>query len=43
MPHPERSYYGWQLPDWTKEERMPKHGDGKLVFESMVEYLRKKS
>jgi len=43
MPHPERAYYGWQLPDWTKEERMPKHGDGKLVLESMVEYLKKKS
>ncbi|MDH5691169.1 MAG: phosphoribosylformylglycinamidine synthase subunit PurQ [Candidatus Bathyarchaeota archaeon] len=43
MPHPERAYYGWQLPDWTKEEKMPKHGDGRLVFESMIEYLRKKS
>jgi len=43
MPHPERAYYGWQLPDWTKEERIPKYGDGKLVFESVVEYLRKKS
>ena len=42
MPHPERAYYGWQLPDWTKEEKMSKHGDGKLVFESMVEYSRKK-
>jgi len=39
MPHPERAYYGWQLPDWTKEERMPKYGDGKLIFESMIEYL----
>ena len=43
MPHPERAYYGWQLPDWTKKERMPRYGDGKLVFESIVEYLRKKS
>jgi len=43
MPHPERAYYGWQLPDWTKEEGMLKHGDGKLVFESMVAYLKKKS
>ncbi len=43
MPHPERAYYGWQLPDWTKEEKMPKYGDGKLVFKSMVEYLRKES
>jgi phosphoribosylformylglycinamidine synthase I len=41
MPHPERAFYGWQLPDWTKTENMPKYGDGRLVFESMVEYLRK--
>jgi phosphoribosylformylglycinamidine synthase len=43
MPHPERAYYGWQLPDWTKEEMMPEYGDGKLVFECMVEHLKKKS
>jgi len=43
MPHPERAFYGWQLPDWTKEEKMPKYGDGRLVFKSMVEYLMKES
>jgi len=42
MPHPERAYYGWQQPDWTKRERAPKYGDGKLIFESMAEYLMKK-
>lgn len=42
MPHPERAYYGWQLPDWTKKESVPKYGDGRLVFESMVEHLIKK-
>jgi len=42
MPHPERAYYSWQLPDWTKMERMPRYGDGKLIFESMVDFLRKK-
>ena len=42
MPHPERAFYGWQLSDWTKTETMPTFGDGKLVFESMVEYLKKK-
>jgi len=41
MPHPERAFYGWQLPDWTKTEKLPTYGDGKLVFESMVEYLKK--
>jgi len=42
MPHPERAYYGWQLLDWTKRERVPKYGDGKLIFQSMTEYLTKK-
>ncbi len=41
MPHPERAYYGWQLPDWTEKEQMVRYGDGRLVFESMVEYLKK--
>jgi phosphoribosylformylglycinamidine synthase len=39
MPHPERAFYGWQLPDWTREKQMPKYGDGKVIFESMIEYL----
>ena len=42
MPHPERAFYGWQLPDWTKTETVPEYGDGKQVFESMVEYLKKR-
>jgi phosphoribosylformylglycinamidine synthase I len=42
MPHPERAYYGWQLPDWTKRERIPKYGDGRLIFESMVECIKEK-
>ncbi|MFQ6074484.1 MAG: phosphoribosylformylglycinamidine synthase subunit PurQ [Candidatus Bathyarchaeia archaeon] len=42
MPHPERAYYGWQLPDWTRREHIPKYGDGKLIFESLIEYLTKK-
>ena len=41
MPHPERAFYGWQLPDWTKTENLPEYGDGKQLFESMVEYLKK--
>ncbi len=41
MPHPERAFYGWQLPNWTKEEKILKYGDGKLIFQSMVEYLKK--
>jgi phosphoribosylformylglycinamidine (FGAM) synthase-like amidotransferase family enzyme len=42
MPHPERAFYGWQLPDWTKKENVPLYGDGKLVFESMIDYLMKR-
>jgi len=42
MPHPERAYYGWQLPDWTGKEDLNRYGDGRLIFESVVEYLTKK-
>jgi len=42
MPHPERAYYGWQLPDWTRMSKPPKYGDGKIIFESIVKYVMKK-
>jgi len=42
MPHPERAYNGWQQPDWTRKERMPKYGDGRLIFESIADYLTKR-
>ncbi|MBX5320684.1 phosphoribosylformylglycinamidine synthase subunit PurQ [Candidatus Bathyarchaeota archaeon A05DMB-3] len=42
MPHPERAFYWWQQPDWTRQMLMPQCGDGKLIFESLVEYLEKK-
>ncbi len=42
MPHPERAFYGWQLPNWTKKQKIPIYADGKLIFESMIEYLMKK-
>lgn len=42
MPHPERAYYGWQLPDWTSLEKPSKYGDGRLIFESIVRYVMKK-
>lgn len=40
MPHPERAYFGWQLPDWTSNHR--DYGDGKLIFESAIEYIARK-
>jgi len=42
MPHPERAYYGWQLPDWTKKPEPPPFGDGRLIFESITDYLTRK-
>lgn len=42
MPHPERAYYGWQQPDWARAEHVPKYGDGRLVFESIADYLTRK-
>jgi phosphoribosylformylglycinamidine synthase I len=42
MPHPERAYYGWQLPDWTRRDTVPQFGDGRLIFASMVQYLEEK-
>jgi phosphoribosylformylglycinamidine (FGAM) synthase-like amidotransferase family enzyme len=42
MPHPERAFYWWQQPDWTRQTRIPEYGDGKLIFESLVSYIEKK-
>jgi len=41
MPHPERAYYNWQTPGWAKKEKVSNYGDGKLIFESTVEFLKK--
>jgi phosphoribosylformylglycinamidine synthase len=42
MPHPERAFYWWQQPDWTKRKDTQEYGDGKLIFESLVENLTKR-
>ncbi|MDI6690780.1 MAG: phosphoribosylformylglycinamidine synthase subunit PurQ [Candidatus Bathyarchaeota archaeon] len=42
MPHPERAFYWWQQPDWTRQKQMLQYGDGKLIFESIIEYLVEK-
>jgi len=42
MPHPERAHYGWQQSDWTRKSEPDKYGDGRLIFESVVEHLAKK-
>jgi phosphoribosylformylglycinamidine synthase len=40
MPHPERAFFRYQYPNWTREPGST--GDGKLVFESVIEYVRKR-
>jgi len=42
MPHPERAFFWWQQPDWTRQQTMPQYGDGKLIFESLLDYVVKK-
>jgi phosphoribosylformylglycinamidine synthase len=36
MPHPERACYGWQLP-----KRVSNFGDGMVIFESVIEHLKR--
>jgi phosphoribosylformylglycinamidine synthase subunit PurQ / glutaminase len=42
MPHPERALYWWQQPDWTQQQAMPEYGDGKFIFESLLDHVVKK-
>jgi phosphoribosylformylglycinamidine synthase I len=39
MPHPERAMYWWQQPDWTRKTQTEQYGDGRFIFESLIEYL----
>jgi len=41
MPHPERSMYWWQQPDWTTKDKILPYGGSKLIFEGLIEYLVK--
>jgi phosphoribosylformylglycinamidine synthase len=43
MPHPERVFYRYQHPDWcTKGLKPESAGDGRIIFESVLEYVCKK-
>jgi phosphoribosylformylglycinamidine synthase subunit PurQ / glutaminase len=42
MPHPERAFYWWQQPDWTRQAQMLQYGDGKLIFQGIIDKLTKK-
>lgn len=39
MPHPERTYFGFQQADWTRKK--PTNGDGRVIFESVLDYVTK--
>jgi len=39
MPHAERAMYWWQQPDWTQQQQMMQYGDGKLIFQSIIDKL----
>jgi phosphoribosylformylglycinamidine synthase len=44
MPHPERVFHRYQHPDWTRDTRhtADSAGDGRAVFESVLEYVERK-
>jgi phosphoribosylformylglycinamidine synthase I len=42
MPHPERSFYWWQQPDWTGHAQIVECGDGRVIFEGLITFLSKK-
>jgi phosphoribosylformylglycinamidine synthase len=42
MPHPERAYYGYLMPEWTRGGQPPKYGDGYPFFKSIADYVEKK-
>jgi phosphoribosylformylglycinamidine synthase len=42
MPHPERVFYKYTHPDWMRENTHEWMGDGKAVFESVIDYTKKR-
>jgi len=42
MPHPERTFFKHQHPNWTKTGLNNDLGDGKAIFESVVEHIGKR-
>jgi phosphoribosylformylglycinamidine synthase len=41
MPHPERVYYRFQHPQWTRDHSVDDFGDGKIIFDSIIDYIQK--
>lgn len=42
MPHPERTYFKYQHPDWTRNKSNGNIGDGRAIFESVLDYISKR-
>ena len=42
MPHPERTFYKFQHPDWTRGTINNNVGEGQAIFDSVVEYISKR-
>jgi phosphoribosylformylglycinamidine synthase I len=42
MPHPERTFYRHQHPNWTATGLEDNIGDGRVIFESVLAYISKK-
>jgi phosphoribosylformylglycinamidine synthase I len=42
MPHPERAFYKHQHPNWTTTDLGGDIGDGRAIFESVLDYISKK-
>ena len=40
MPHPERHFLLSQHPSWTRLKRVSRYGDGALIFENGVQYIK---
>jgi phosphoribosylformylglycinamidine (FGAM) synthase-like amidotransferase family enzyme len=53
MPHPERAFYTFMDSEWTRKSRVRQtdeeeaevkgYGDGKKIFEAVLNYLRNKA
>lgn len=42
MPHPERTFYMHQHPDWVQKGLNKNIGDGRAIFESVLDYICKR-
>ena len=41
MPHPERGFFGWQSPDWTRKGSPDGWGDGHRFFDAVLRYAER--